>query len=204
MTARQIFHRLLEHPLVFGASQRLLPFTHRDCRALVEGHIALPKGAALLDIGCGVGAHRPLFPGTVYTGIDINPEYIASANRAFGGGFRTMDAGHLEFSDASFDAAVSIAMCHHLDDGLVRAMAAEAFRVLRPGGALHIIDPVLPEPGGSSFKRLVFTNDRGSHQRSQAEMLALASDCGRITARDLRSGVMHNVIYLRVEFGPTS
>ncbi|HEY6433079.1 MAG TPA: class I SAM-dependent methyltransferase [Acetobacteraceae bacterium] len=200
MTVRQIFHRLLENPLVFGASQRLLPFTHRDCRALVEAHIALPKGGAVLDIGCGVGSHRPLFPDATYTGIDINPEYVAWATQAFGPGFQVMDAGRLEFPDASFDAAVSIAMCHHLNDGIVRAMATEAFRVLRPGGALHIIDPVLPESDGW-FKRMVFTNDRGGHQRSREAMTSLVESCGRIAGSDLRSGVMHDVLYLRVQPG---
>jgi SAM-dependent methyltransferase len=204
MNIRQLFNRLLEHPLVYGTSQRLLPFSHRDCQALVEAHIMLPKGATLLDIGCGVGGHRPLFPDSVYTGIDINPEYVVRANRLFGSGFHVMDAGRLEFPDASFDAAVSVAMCHHLDDDLVRAMVEEAFRVLRHGGALHIIDAVLPEPGGSSFKRLVFTNDRGRHQRSLAAMCSLVGNCGRITARGLRSGVMHNFVYLRVEPTHTS
>jgi len=204
MSTRQMFHRLLEHPLVYAASQRLLPFSHRDCRALVEAYITLPKGAALLDIGCGVGGHRPLFRDVIYTGIDINHDYIARANQMFGGGFHVMDAGRLEFSDASFDAAVSVAMCHHLEDELIRAMVAEAFRVLRPGGALHIIDAILPGPEGSSFKRLVFTNDRGRHQRSHAAMLSLVGSCGRITALRLRSGVMHDFVYLRVEPGLTS
>jgi len=199
VTPRQVFHRLLEHPWVYGASQHLVPFARNDCRAMVARHIALPEGAAVLDIGCGVGAHRSLFPGARYTGVDINPDYIARANRTYGSGFYAMDAGHLEFPDNSFDAAVSIAMCHHLDDDLVRAMAGDSLRVLRAGGALHIIDAVLPEPGESWFKTFVFSNDRGRHQRSEAAMRALAAACGRITAQSLRIGVTHKIIYLRIE-----
>lgn len=49
---------------------------------------------------------------------------------------RVADAEALPFPDASFDLVIGHAVIHHLPD--VPAALAEAFRVLRPGGALVI------------------------------------------------------------------
>ena len=78
-----------------------------------------------------------------YTGIDINLGYVARATRMYGRRFHVMDASRLGFRDAAFDGAICIATLHHLPDDLVRSMIREALRVVKPAGALHIIDPVL-------------------------------------------------------------
>nr|WP_090339058.1 class I SAM-dependent methyltransferase [Mycolicibacterium malmesburyense]CRL67164.1 methyltransferase [Mycolicibacterium malmesburyense] len=40
----------------------------------------------------------------------------------------------------SFDRVLSSMMWHHLDDDVKDAAAEEIFRVLRPGGELHLVD----------------------------------------------------------------
>ena len=81
----------------------------------------VPAGAEqyILDIGCGLGVHRKLFTKCRYMGIDTNPEYVSFARRMFGEAFFVMDAGRLQFGDASFTQAISIATCHHLDDATI-------------------------------------------------------------------------------------
>lgn len=191
--------RIFDHPIVFGLSQRLIPFTVWVYEELAAAHLSFRPGDQVLDIGCGLGAHRLLLRGTQYTGIDINPNYIAQANRRFGGGFLVMDASRLEFQDASFDSAISIATCHHLDDTLVRLMIKGALRVIRSGGALHIIDPVLPIRKDERLKRFVFENDRGRHQRTLEGMQRLVSRIHPIADQDFRSGLLHDVAYFRLE-----
>ena len=56
------------------------------------------------------------------------------------------DATALSFSDASFDHCICVSVIEHMaDDGDARAMS-EIWRVLRPGGTLHLTTPVALEP----------------------------------------------------------
>ena len=49
-------------------------------------------------------------------------------------------AQRLPYADGEFDRVLSSMMLHHLDDDAKSAAAAEVFRVLRPGGRLHLVD----------------------------------------------------------------
>src|SRR5215467_13151945 len=189
---------LLEHPLMYGFSQRLCPMTVGIYRRLLSDYVVASTKGPVLDIGCGVGVHRDLFPAHEYVGIDINPDYIAAATRAHGAGFLAMDAGSLKFPPDSFEAAFSVATCHHLDDERIRLMTLEVMRTLRPNGAFHIIDPVLPASSRAALKRLLFLNDRGRHQRTLSSLTALLARCARIRDLDLRCGILHDVCYIRL------
>jgi ubiquinone/menaquinone biosynthesis C-methylase UbiE len=109
-----------------------------------------------------------------------------------------MDAGRLDFPDASFDHAISIAVCHHLDDATLTKMVSEALRVVKPEGALHIVDPVLPVSSFAPIKRLIFENDRGQHQRTLETMARTLARVARIESLDLRRGLLHDVCYFRL------
>ena len=103
---------------------------------------SVPQAAEgrVLEIGCGVGSSRQLFMGD-YTGIDINPDYIAKAKGHLSGQFYVMNAAMLPFAPNSFDDAVCIATAHHLSDAQLAAMVSKAVIVAR---TLHIIDAILP------------------------------------------------------------
>jgi SAM-dependent methyltransferase len=189
---------LLEHPRVFGLTQKLNPMTVSLYRGLVEHHVVVPANGAVLDIGCGVGAHRPLFTDCRYSGIDINPAYVARATQLHGDGFHVMDAGALDFRSDTFDAAFTVATCHHLDDGTIRSMVAEAMRVINHGGAFHIIDPVLPVSRRATLKRMLFTHDRGRYQRTVGQLTELLAQHARLTSVEVRSGILHDVCYVRL------
>ena len=97
----------------------------------------------VLELGTGAGANAAAllarFPGTRMTATDLDPAMLDSARiklARFGerASVSRADATRLEFSDASFDAVLSMIMLHHVGDW--RAALSEAVRVLRPGGRL--------------------------------------------------------------------
>ena len=158
----------------------------------MKRHIQCTERDRVLDIGCGVGAHARFF-GANYTGIDVNPQYVSVAQKRGVGDFRVMDATRLSFPEGAYDVAVVVAMFHHLDDGQVKNSLQEAIRVLRPGGRLHVIDPILPTTG--MFKRWIFLHDRGQHRRTFKDLEGLLRSCFPIMNSDTRSGVLHDVAY---------
>lgn len=191
-------YTLLEDPRVFGLTQKLNPMTVRVYRRLLHAHVVESRARSVLDIGCGIGAHRPFFPTQRYTGIDINPAYVSMAVNAYDEGFHVMDARRLQFADATFDTAFTIATCHHLDDTTVVSMVREALRVVAPGGAFHIIEPVIPVSPRAVVKRMLFASDRGRHQRTIQQLIDLVTRVGRIRSFDLHAGVLHDVCYIRL------
>jgi SAM-dependent methyltransferase len=112
--------------------------------------VELFDGARVLEIGCGTGnvtqRLKRARPGAQVTGMDPDPRALARAGRKFGTvpGVR-FDRGYaqdLPYADESFDHVLSSMMLHHLDDDVQAAAVAEAFRVLRPGGSVHVVDVV--------------------------------------------------------------
>jgi ubiquinone/menaquinone biosynthesis C-methylase UbiE len=103
---------------------------------------ALKAGARIADLGCGSGAFTVLLRerGFVPVGLDISPKLIALARRKFQGiEFLEGDAENLPFADASLDAVLLSGLIHHFPDP--RRLAAETYRVLRPGGRFVAFDP---------------------------------------------------------------
>jgi SAM-dependent methyltransferase len=104
-------------------------------------------GARVLDIGCGTGnltiRARRAESAVQITGIDPDPRALEKARKkAPGVTFERGYAQELPFADGSFDRVLSSMMLHHLDPEMRRAALGEAYRVLRPGGSVHIVDVV--------------------------------------------------------------
>jgi SAM-dependent methyltransferase len=75
---------------------------------------------------------------------------------------RVEDARALSFDDRSFDAVVCVSVIEHVaGDGDATAMA-EIWRVLRPGGVLHLTTNVASEPGEVRTARVVYDTETGS------------------------------------------
>jgi ubiquinone/menaquinone biosynthesis C-methylase UbiE len=100
----------------------------------------------VLDAGCGTGEITARlsarFPGASFVGIDLEEPHLERARQrctAFGSRVRfgRGDVLKLEFRDSSFDLVVSRHVLQSLPDA-PRALG-EMFRVLRPGGRMHLI-----------------------------------------------------------------
>ncbi len=107
----------------------------------------------LLDAGCGTGNYAAALASHVgtLTGLDLSPGMLEVAGEKLAphlaSGRAVLRQGSIKempFDDASFDALVFNQVLHHLEDGRDpdysghQAAIEEAFRVLRPGGALLI------------------------------------------------------------------
>jgi ubiquinone/menaquinone biosynthesis C-methylase UbiE len=100
----------------------------------------------VLESGVGTGLNLPLYGQDVrLTGIDLSPEMLGFARdraRSLGRDVHLLvgDAQALGLDDATFDAAVfSLSLCTIPDD---RRAVAEAYRVLRPGCLLLLLEHV--------------------------------------------------------------
>ncbi|MFG2404642.1 class I SAM-dependent methyltransferase [Streptomyces brevispora] len=99
----------------------------------------IPPGArSLLDIGCGTGLVTERIaagrPGLRVSGSDAAPGMARVAEQRIGA-VVLADARRLPFRDRAVDAVTAVWLLHLLrEEGDVRAVVAQAARVLRPGG----------------------------------------------------------------------
>ena len=111
-------------------------------------NLDLNPGDRLLEIGCGVGAVLGSIglahPDVQLVGIDISPEQIAGARRHLnelgldGVELAVGDGANLPWPDDHFDRVRVVWVLEHLSDAL--PVLQEAWRVLRPGGTIHLTE----------------------------------------------------------------
>jgi MPBQ/MSBQ methyltransferase len=108
--------------------------------------LGVRRGHRILDVACGRGKSsfivHCLHPGTTVIGLDLLDHQIQVARTLFDQvenlSYRTGNAMALDFPDESFDRVICLEAAFHFPD---RArFLSEAFRVLRPGGRLVVVD----------------------------------------------------------------
>lgn len=120
-------------------------FTPETNERLVDAFVRLSglgAAARVVDLGCGSGVFTDVLRRRGYTcaGVDLSPKLIALARAKYPGvEFVEGDVEQLPFGDASFDGVLLSGLVHHLPDP--SRCAAEAFRILRPGGRFVAFDP---------------------------------------------------------------
>jgi len=107
----------------------------------------LPAGARVVDLGCGSGVFTELLRQTGYAavGLDISPKLVALGRVKYPGlDLIEGDAENLPFETASLDGVLLSGLVHHFPDPT--GLAAETFRVLKPGGRFVAFDPNRKNP----------------------------------------------------------
>lgn len=105
--------------------------------------LPLPHGGGVLDVPCGNGfyAQRLAERGACgrLVAVDACDEYLRQAGERLGGAgtVRKVDAYHLPFGDGEFDLVWSAQSLITLDPG---PAVREMFRVVKPGGAVAILE----------------------------------------------------------------
>ena len=133
--------------------QRVVEETLRDDGAnvlrQVEAFWKLPVAARVLDIGSGVGTFVAACRSRGLQAVGIEPDRIGQgapitsiqiARRRFKTAVFAAAVGEsLPFADACFDLVTMNQVLEHVTDQM--AVVQEAFRVLKPGGAMYIACP---------------------------------------------------------------
>jgi ubiquinone/menaquinone biosynthesis C-methylase UbiE len=97
----------------------------------------IPRGAEVLDVGCGNGFiahHLSAMLGTSAIGIDVGPATEAAIE------YRRFDGIHFPLADDSVDAVLLCYVLHHAQDA--GAVLMEVRRVLRNGGRVIIYEDI--------------------------------------------------------------
>jgi SAM-dependent methyltransferase len=94
----------------------------------------LPEGR-VLDLGCGVGHSFHELDPRQTVGVDLDPDVLAGQDRET----VAADMRELPFADGSFASVLSVQSLEHVPDP--HRVAAEAARVVEPGGVVVFITP---------------------------------------------------------------
>jgi SAM-dependent methyltransferase len=116
---------------------------------LVTQTLADPAPRTILDLGCGTATLTVELarsaPAASVIGLDADEQMLVRASRKaqehrVDVRFLRGLANQLPLRDGSCDRVVSALVFHHLSDDAKRQALAEALRVLRPRGRLHVAD----------------------------------------------------------------
>ena len=158
----------------------------RTATAHIVGLMDLPKGARVLDVGCGLGGvvrYLVAECGCNATGIDLTPEFVRVAQMltdrtglAENVELRIGSALDMPWPDASFDAAVTFHVAMNIVDR--PRLYEEIARVIRPGGVFANYD-VMKGPGvGMEFPTPWAETADASFLTTPAEMITLLGHAG--------------------------
>jgi SAM-dependent methyltransferase len=126
-------------------------------------------GREVVDVGCGDGSlMRALAArGASVIGIEVTEAAVARA----GDGCRLGRADALPLADASVDACVLMRSLHHVPAPAMPRAFEECARVLRPGGAMYVAEPVA---AGGYFELVALVDDE-REVRAQAQAAIAAT-----------------------------
>ena len=134
-------HEFLINAILFGNYDRL-------CSALLD-EMGTPVHGRVLQVACAYGDLTPrlrerLAPDATLDVIDILPIQLSSLAEKMPADSRVTltqgDSSALTFPDASFDSVCMYFLLHEQPESVRRATIAEAFRVVKPGGKIVLID----------------------------------------------------------------
>jgi SAM-dependent methyltransferase len=180
----KLFSFLEQNAAAYELAQRLVSLNYRVFLRELRAERFFEAGKSYLDVGCGTGFLRDHLPGAEYLGVDLNPAYIAAANRKRGDYFQVGNALELGLIGRRFDRVVCIGLIHHLDDGQARQALAQCRARLKPGGEIFIIDALWP-PGKNPVGRALRRSDNGAFVRTLAEWERLFA--AELKVRSLRT-----------------
>lgn len=147
---------------------------------------ARPFGPRVLDMGCGPGWSSIFLAGRgcEVTALDVSDDMLAiaaenAARLGFAGKimFRQgdMQSPGLDIAEGEFDSALVMDALHHCADDV--AVLRNAYRALRPGGSIVVVEPDwfhAYSPSSANDRKLFGTTERGLSARAIRRSLKAA------------------------------
>ena len=148
-------------------------------RKFIQRHVRAKPGDKIIDIGCGPAQILPWLPHVDYLGFDLNPSYIASAERAHAGKgtFVVGDTASL-WDDSRFrnaDIVIALGILHHLGDDDAKHCIHFAHRALKEGGRFVSLEACWVSNQGF-LSKYIMSKDRGQNVRTEQMYRQLAAD----------------------------
>ena len=164
----EMLHSIAARPQIYDLIQRLAGQGQVLERMSKQTAIISPE--TVVDVGGGTGASYRLWPpGARYLCLDIEmPKLEGFRSRVPRGLAVLSDATQMPIASRAVDVVLCMAVVHHLTDEMVDQVFGEALRVLKVGGKLILLDPVLDSE--RLLGRILWKFDRGSYPRT-AEVL---------------------------------
>jgi ubiquinone/menaquinone biosynthesis C-methylase UbiE len=161
----EVSRRIAAHPWVYDRIQ-VLAGRQQVFERVSPITLAL-RAETVIDVGGGTGGWRRLWaPNCRYVCLDIEMPKLKGFRSKVPDGFAVLsDATRMPITDASVDVVMCIAVVHHLTDAMLDQVFEEALRVLKPGGHLILLDPVLNHSRLAG--RILWRLDRGSYPRTE-------------------------------------
>ncbi len=164
-------------------------------RAFVKEFVPVEAGSRILDIGCGTGWILDYLPRDIhYTGYDLNPNYIADAQKQHGdratffcADITSESVPHIE--SAGFDIVLALGLLHHLNDREAKSLCESAHAHLKPGGVFITFDGVYV-PKQSPVARYIISRDRGRAVRTPEGYLSLTAPFFPRVKRQVRTDLL--------------
>ncbi len=186
----KLVEEISDHPVLFIFFRSILENDFKAIRAVIRRHLKAGNGLRTLDLGCGPGEFAGEFAGDDYVGADLNSRYIAHAQRTRPGTFVVADARKVDLPDRRFDQVLIFGLLHHLPDDDVRAVLAEARRLLVPGGRILAVEDIPAISRLNLIGHLIHNVENGEHIRPPAEYRRLYTEAARIETEEvLQSGI---------------
>jgi ubiquinone/menaquinone biosynthesis C-methylase UbiE len=186
----KLVEEISDHPVLFIFFRSILENDFKAIRAVIRRHLKTGNGLRTLDLGCGPGEFANEFAGDDYVGADLNSRYIAHAQRTRPGTFVVADARKVDLPDRRFDQVLIFGLLHHLPDDDVRAVLAEARRLLVPGGRILAVEDIPAISRLNLIGHLIHNVENGEHIRPPAEYRRLYTEAARIESEEvLQSGI---------------
>ncbi len=137
-------------------------------------------GLAVVDVGAGDGKFARAFAkrGARVTGIEIDDAKVAIAKQASHPDVRILlgRGEDLPLEDGESDLVCFMFSFHHVPEDLQDAALAEVWRVLKPGGRLHLTEP---RPGGPMSEVMAPLDDETEVRTKSQARLDRLTDKGR-------------------------
>lgn len=181
-------------PLFDAFIKLVSPETEFKTRLVAQA--GLRAGCRVLDLGCGTGTLALLvkksYPEAEVYGLDGDGEILKlAAEKIAGSGLAvTLSealAGAMPYPTGTFDRVLSSLLFHHLDEENKLSALTEAYRVLKPGGEIHIADLGKPDTLPMRIISLALWHFEESAGNFRGELPGLCAKAGfrrtRITGR---------------------